>query len=485
MLYFAYGSNMNFRQMRERCPGGRFLARAYIEGYKFVYDGYSSTRKAAVGNIVPSPGDVVWGGLYEINDVDSNALDRYEGFPRSYNKSELDARDENGHTLKSIVYLRSPRETGKPSSCYEQTIFEGARDCGLPEEYVEKYLKTEHINQAATSGARSPYAQYIKGLLDIFWEYRERHFKGQESLFDRESRDARRPPVFNEDKDNILINENLPEELRKQIFDLIPISRRHRQFASMRSSQALAQSVFGTLKALDKIDCLADLKGDDGEPLFIRGQDSKDEFEMEKKILYIGEATRKTSIDVFFGGDHQVAVECKLSEKEVGACSRPRLRKTDEQYCNGHYAKQRYRNERCALTEIGVKYWKWIPLFIKTDMWKPERDHDPCPLRETYQMLRNVLAACLHPTPGKPDCEEAELCPGHAVLLYDSRNPEFCTGGKGRKAYCDIKRALKNDSLLQECTWQKVINAMSNAPELNWLIRALAEKYGLEPTSKL
>ncbi len=28
MLYFAYGSNMSFAQMKERCPGGRFLGPA-------------------------------------------------------------------------------------------------------------------------------------------------------------------------------------------------------------------------------------------------------------------------------------------------------------------------------------------------------------------------------------------------------------------------------------------------------------------------
>ena len=50
--YFAYGSNMNHKQMKSRCPDSHFLKRAYLEGYKFAYDGYSKTRNGAVANII-------------------------------------------------------------------------------------------------------------------------------------------------------------------------------------------------------------------------------------------------------------------------------------------------------------------------------------------------------------------------------------------------------------------------------------------------
>ncbi|HON08094.1 MAG TPA: hypothetical protein PLW02_08355 [Verrucomicrobiota bacterium] len=44
------------------------MKRAFIEGYKFVYDSYSEKRKGAVGNIIESKGDIVWSGLFEVDD---------------------------------------------------------------------------------------------------------------------------------------------------------------------------------------------------------------------------------------------------------------------------------------------------------------------------------------------------------------------------------------------------------------------------------
>ena len=37
MYYFAYGSNLNYKQMNCRCPDNKYIARAYLDNYKFVY----------------------------------------------------------------------------------------------------------------------------------------------------------------------------------------------------------------------------------------------------------------------------------------------------------------------------------------------------------------------------------------------------------------------------------------------------------------
>ena len=45
--YFAYGSNMNFLQMEQRCPGARFQGRGILPNYRFhLYSrGYASVMK--------------------------------------------------------------------------------------------------------------------------------------------------------------------------------------------------------------------------------------------------------------------------------------------------------------------------------------------------------------------------------------------------------------------------------------------------------
>jgi len=140
MLYFAYGSNMNHRQMKERCPNAHFLRRAYLEDYKFVYDGWSKNRKSPVANVILTKGSKTWGGLFDISDGDLVTLDHCEGYPTAYERAKLNIKDDKNNLYKAIVYFRTGKELGKPSKEYRQTITQGARDCSLPEEYTQSFL---------------------------------------------------------------------------------------------------------------------------------------------------------------------------------------------------------------------------------------------------------------------------------------------------------------------------------------------------------
>jgi gamma-glutamylcyclotransferase len=141
MLYFAYASNMNHAQMKERCPGGRFLKLARLVGHRFVYDGYSVERQGATGNIVNSEVDSVRGGLFEITGKDRLALDSYEGYPKTYDRKEVEVKDAEGNAYRAMTYFRTGRALGKPHPDYERMVLDGAKDCKLPEDYVDKYLR--------------------------------------------------------------------------------------------------------------------------------------------------------------------------------------------------------------------------------------------------------------------------------------------------------------------------------------------------------
>jgi gamma-glutamylcyclotransferase (GGCT)/AIG2-like uncharacterized protein YtfP len=140
MYYFAYGSNMNHEQMSKRCPSSKYIKRGYLQGYKFVYDGYSSMRGGAVANVVKSNSGIVWGGIFEISEDNLSALDRYEGYPNNYDRKEVNITDDNNAISKAIVYYRINKEIGKPPGEYRQVVIEGANDCNLPEDYIKSYL---------------------------------------------------------------------------------------------------------------------------------------------------------------------------------------------------------------------------------------------------------------------------------------------------------------------------------------------------------
>ena len=137
MYYFAYGSNMNHKQMKERCPNSRFIETAHIHKYKLVFDGYSNFWKCSIANIVPSGASMMYGGLFEIDDMDLKILDGHEGYPDYYSRELIEAIGSDNKPYESWVYIKDEEKKGKPSMKYIKTILDGAEDCGLPQDYCE------------------------------------------------------------------------------------------------------------------------------------------------------------------------------------------------------------------------------------------------------------------------------------------------------------------------------------------------------------
>lgn len=134
--YLAYGSNLNLRQMRSRCPGAKLVGYAYLADYRLVFrgsgSGYYLSIEPAYGRMVPC-------GVFTITPSDEQKLDRYEGFPRFYRKKEipvfLNALDGDSRTVSAMFYyLPKSCPVGFPATHYIQTCKEGYRDCGFDEE---------------------------------------------------------------------------------------------------------------------------------------------------------------------------------------------------------------------------------------------------------------------------------------------------------------------------------------------------------------
>lgn len=145
MLYFAYASNMHQAQMKRWCPASRFLQAAALPGFRFVYDGLSVTWDGAVGNIVAAENETVWGALYEITARDRLTLDSFEGYPRNYDHKDVDVAARDGRIYRAMTYYRTGRPLGKPHPDYERIVLDGAKESGLPDEYVDRALRVLRI----------------------------------------------------------------------------------------------------------------------------------------------------------------------------------------------------------------------------------------------------------------------------------------------------------------------------------------------------
>ena len=136
ILYFAYGSNLSEKRMRDERKI-RYYSRkfAILKDYKLVFNKRSKDDPdIGYANIIKSQGAFVEGALYEINDSDIHILDRCEGFPRHYDRITVTL---NGN-INAIAYIAQPEminENAKPTKKYIEFLLEG-KDL-LSESYYE------------------------------------------------------------------------------------------------------------------------------------------------------------------------------------------------------------------------------------------------------------------------------------------------------------------------------------------------------------
>jgi len=107
VLYFAYGSNLDFAQMKGRCPSARSVGVAKLPGRRLAFTRWSGGRKGAVADAVADPAGEVWGVVFEITAEDLEMLDRCEGFTREEAATPTCARSARfGWTARSNARSR-------------------------------------------------------------------------------------------------------------------------------------------------------------------------------------------------------------------------------------------------------------------------------------------------------------------------------------------------------------------------------------------
>jgi gamma-glutamylcyclotransferase (GGCT)/AIG2-like uncharacterized protein YtfP len=132
MDYFAYGSNLNKAQMRERCPACKPRFPVTLPNYRIAFVGWSRIRHGAVATIRPARGDKVRGAVYDVSEADLHLLDKAEGYPQTYDRIKVTVFDEDGTPYEAMTYVRvGQAEEAPPSEEYRKVIQQGYRDWGL------------------------------------------------------------------------------------------------------------------------------------------------------------------------------------------------------------------------------------------------------------------------------------------------------------------------------------------------------------------
>jgi gamma-glutamylcyclotransferase (GGCT)/AIG2-like uncharacterized protein YtfP len=137
-LYFAYGSNMLSRRMCARVPSARAVGTAWVDGHRLSL-GKPGRDGSGKATLVADPDARVWGVLYAIDPAHWKRLD---GFEPGYTRTALVVTTRSHERMRASTYVAPPTASDPVAfAWYKRFIVDGAREHGLPAEYVEDLLQ--------------------------------------------------------------------------------------------------------------------------------------------------------------------------------------------------------------------------------------------------------------------------------------------------------------------------------------------------------
>ena len=161
--YFAYGSNLNLKDLAKWCDLlGRPSALtgsgipAYLPDHELVFDYFSPSRKGGVLDVRENIGKLVPGALFDVTEGGLKTLDLKEGVPLIYRRAEKKVLIADGREVQAVAYEVAPeyRATAPvaPSEAYVDIVAEG----------LAAFHRDDRMLRAAARGETTPYL--VSGL---------------------------------------------------------------------------------------------------------------------------------------------------------------------------------------------------------------------------------------------------------------------------------------------------------------------------------
>ena len=124
-LYLAFGSNMWTEQMLNRCPDAIRLGETYAQDWRLAFHLYADIqeKKGAQTPVV----------LWKINLRDEATLDRYEGYPTHYRKTNFIVT-LNGKSVAVMAYIMTAEKKQRndpPTERYMSILRRGYAEAGF------------------------------------------------------------------------------------------------------------------------------------------------------------------------------------------------------------------------------------------------------------------------------------------------------------------------------------------------------------------
>jgi gamma-glutamylcyclotransferase len=144
MIYFAYGSNMDWKQLHDRCPMAEFMFKATLPDYALKFTHQRIKNRGGAADVVECQGEIVWGVIYQLNDLDLRGLYSSEGYQPGRTRNSYapisvtvyrDGASDFPVTATTFTVCRKLAPHQKPSREYLDHILAGAKHWNLPNDY--------------------------------------------------------------------------------------------------------------------------------------------------------------------------------------------------------------------------------------------------------------------------------------------------------------------------------------------------------------
>ena len=159
LKYFAYGSNLCSRRLRERTPSEAVVAVARLEGHvlRFHKVGYRDGSGKCNAFATGRPTDHLWGAVFAIDPVEKSCLDRAEGLGVGYEEITVEVNSTSG-PMSAFTYVADAEAIMpdlKPYTWYKEFVVTGAAEHDLSPEYVDtiRAVKAVHDPNEARRAA--------------------------------------------------------------------------------------------------------------------------------------------------------------------------------------------------------------------------------------------------------------------------------------------------------------------------------------------
>jgi hypothetical protein len=137
LLYFAYGSNLNKKQMKKRCEYSEPDGSGILLDYQIVFQKHHG-RKDGVLTIEPKAGSKVPIGIYTITAKDEARLDVHEGVAKQCYKKQKVTIKKDDNDVEGLIYIMIDGINSKPTNEYYNTVLTGYKEWNFDEKYLKE-----------------------------------------------------------------------------------------------------------------------------------------------------------------------------------------------------------------------------------------------------------------------------------------------------------------------------------------------------------